>query len=116
MKPTLPSFDHCLPITKPLSWLQNTFGAVSHFTCLLLLSQVQQTLSVLSEKTLNDLALVKFQDYHTFKGGISLNDYGYVFDSDLEEDNEEGEEIEEIVKDSRWIYLTWLAGVYFKIF
>ncbi|KAG1832295.1 hypothetical protein DFJ58DRAFT_848066 [Suillus subalutaceus] len=55
--------------------------------------------SLLSEKTLNDPALVEFQDYHTFEGGISLNYYGYVSDSDLDEDDDEGEEIDEIVKD-----------------
>jgi hypothetical protein len=74
------------------------------------LSQVQQILSVLSETTLNNPTLIKFQDYHTCAGGISLSEYGYASDSDLDEEGEGeggGGEIDEIVKDSGWFYLLW---------
>ncbi|KAG2094662.1 uncharacterized protein F5147DRAFT_778969 [Suillus discolor] len=52
--------------------------------------------SLLSRKFLNDPTLIEFQDYHTCEGGISLSEYGYASNSDL---NEEEEEIDEIDKD-----------------
>ncbi|KAG2739126.1 hypothetical protein P692DRAFT_20756474 [Suillus brevipes Sb2] len=67
--------------------------------------------SLLSEKTLNDPALIEFQDYHTCEGGISLNEYGYASDSDLdEEEGGEGEggggKNDEIIKDTSNLNLT----------
>ncbi|OAX36905.1 hypothetical protein K503DRAFT_801651 [Rhizopogon vinicolor AM-OR11-026] len=44
--------------------------------------------SLLSEKSLNDPALVELQDYHACEEAISLNDYGYASDSDLDEEGE----------------------------
>lgn len=50
--------------------------------------------SLLSEKTSNDSAVVEFQDYHasSCEGGISLDEYGYASDSDLDEEEEETDE------------------------
>lgn len=48
--------------------------------------------SLLSEKTSNDSAVVEFQDYHPCEGGISLDEYGYASDSDLDEEEEETDE------------------------
>lgn len=52
--------------------------------------------SLLSEKKLDDPAVVEFQDYHACEGGISLDEYGYESDSDLDEE----EETDEIVQDN----------------
>jgi hypothetical protein len=53
---------------------------------------------LLSEETPNDPNLVEFQDHHR-RGGISLDEYGYASDSDLDE--EEGkEETNENVQDN----------------
>jgi hypothetical protein len=94
-----------LPTTKPSPQAQSILLTVSHFTSLLPLSQIQQTISVLSEETPNDPNLVEFQDHHR-RGGISLDEYGYASDSDLDE--EEGkEETNENVQDSRWHHLCW---------
>jgi hypothetical protein len=96
----LPSFNHCLLTMKPSPQAQSILLTVSYFTSLLPLSQVQQTISVLSEETPNDPNLVEFQ------GGISLDEYGYASDSDLDE--EEGkEELNKIVQDSRCLHLCW---------
>ncbi|KAG0704138.1 hypothetical protein DFH29DRAFT_802345 [Suillus ampliporus] len=57
--------------------------------------------NLLSEKTLDDPTLVEFQDYHASEEGISLNEYGYESDSDLDEEEEERNEI---VQDSRWLH------------
>lgn len=48
--------------------------------------------TLLSEKTPNDPAVVEFQDYHDCEGGISLDEYGYASDSDLDEEEEETSE------------------------
>ena len=85
-------------MTKPSPRIQSTSVAVSHFTALLLLSRVQQTLPVFSEKTPDDPTVVEFQDYHACEGGISLDEYGYASDSDLDE---EEEETDETVQDSK---------------
>ncbi|KAG1737501.1 uncharacterized protein EDB91DRAFT_1140199 [Suillus paluster] len=49
--------------------------------------------SLLSEKTLSDPALVELQDYHACEEGISLDEYGYASDSDLEEEENETNEM-----------------------
>lgn len=61
-------------------------------------------LSVLSEKPLNDPTLVELHDHHICEEVISLSEYGYVSDSDLDEEDEKGG-IDETVKDSKWISL-----------
>ncbi|KAG1776472.1 hypothetical protein EV702DRAFT_335420 [Suillus placidus] len=43
-------------------------------------------------ETPNDSAVVEFQDYHACEGGISLDEYGYASDSDLDEEEEETDE------------------------
>jgi hypothetical protein len=89
-------------MTKPLPRFQSILVAVSHFATLLALGQIQRTLPVLSEKTPNDPAVVEFQDYHasTCEGGISLDEYGYESDSDLDEE----EDTDETVQDSEWLH------------
>lgn len=51
--------------------------------------------SLLSEKTPNDPAVVEFQDYHACEGGISLDEYGYESDSDLDEEEETDETVQD---------------------
>lgn len=87
-------------MTKLLPRFQSILVAVSHFATLSALGQIQQTPPVLSEKTPNDPALVEFQDYHACEGGISLDEYGYESDSDLDEE----EETDETVQDSEWFH------------
>lgn len=50
--------------------------------------------SLLSEETSNDPAVVEFQDYHACEGGISLDEYGYASDSDLDEEEETDEVVQ----------------------
>lgn len=88
---------------KPLPRVQSILVAVSHFATLLPLSQIQRTSPVLSEKKLDDPAVVEFQDYHACEGGISLDEYGYESDSDLDEE----EETDETVQDSEWLHPSW---------
>jgi hypothetical protein len=57
-------------------------------------------LSVSRKMFNDDPTLIEFHDHHTCEGGISLSDYGYASDSDLDEE----EEIDEIVTDSRLFY------------
>ncbi|KAG2366325.1 hypothetical protein BDR07DRAFT_1480190 [Suillus spraguei] len=54
--------------------------------------------NLLSEETPNDSTVVEFQDYHACEAGISLDEYGYASDSDLDE--EEEEEIDETAQDN----------------
>ncbi|KAG2347134.1 hypothetical protein BDR05DRAFT_996907 [Suillus weaverae] len=57
---------------------------------------IQQTLSVLSkDSTPNDSAVVEFQDYHTCEAGISLDEYDYASDSDLDEEEETDETVQD---------------------
>ncbi|KAG1752163.1 hypothetical protein EDB19DRAFT_1095255 [Suillus lakei] len=75
---------------------------------------------LLSEKTLNDPALVELQDHHP-EGGISLDEYGYASDSDFdeEEEGEEGEEKEETnetVQDSRRLHPCWQGITLYRSF
>jgi hypothetical protein len=72
--------------------VQSTLVTVSHFIRLLPLSQVQQTLSVFAEPTLDDPAIVRFQGYDMYKEGISVDEYGYASDSDLGEEDDEVDE------------------------
>ncbi|KAG2064576.1 hypothetical protein BDR04DRAFT_1162411 [Suillus decipiens] len=53
---------------------------------------------LLSKETPNDSTVVEFQDYHACEGGISLDEYGYASDSDLDE--EEEKESNETVQDN----------------
>ncbi|KAG2035563.1 hypothetical protein BDR03DRAFT_1012422 [Suillus americanus] len=53
---------------------------------------------LLSEETPNDLNFVEFKDHHR-QGGISLDEYGYASDSDLDEE-EEKEETNEAIQDN----------------
>jgi hypothetical protein len=54
--------------------------------------------TLLSETTPNDPTVVEFQDYHACEGGISLDEYGYASDSDL--DDGDDEETDETVQDN----------------
>jgi len=49
--------------------------------------------------------VVEFQDYHACEGGISLDEYGYASDSDLDDDDDE--ETDETVQDSKWLHSSW---------
>ncbi|KAG2744006.1 hypothetical protein P692DRAFT_20745878 [Suillus brevipes Sb2] len=55
--------------------------------------------SLLSEKPLNHPTLVELHNHHICEEVISLSEYGYVSDSDLDEEDEEGG-IDETVKDT----------------
>lgn len=48
--------------------------------------------SLFSEETPDDPTVVEFQDYHACEGGISLDEYGYASDSDLDEEEDETDE------------------------
>ncbi|KAG2159388.1 uncharacterized protein EDB93DRAFT_1115422 [Suillus bovinus] len=48
--------------------------------------------NLLSENPSNDSSVVEYQDYHACEGGISLDEYGYASDSDLDEEEEETDE------------------------
>ncbi|KAG1776473.1 hypothetical protein EV702DRAFT_1198173 [Suillus placidus] len=54
-------------------------------------------------KTLNDPTLVEFQDHH-HEGGISLDEYGYASDSDLDEEDGK-EETNETIQDNEKVEL-----------
>jgi hypothetical protein len=53
---------------------------------------VKRTLSVFGEPTLDDPAIVRFQGYDMCKEGISVDEYGYASDSDLDEEDDEVDE------------------------
>lgn len=55
---------------------------------------------VFSETPLNDPTLVELHDHHICEEVISLSEYGYASDSDLDEEDEEWG-IDETAKDSR---------------
>ncbi|KIK33535.1 hypothetical protein CY34DRAFT_18312 [Suillus luteus UH-Slu-Lm8-n1] len=55
--------------------------------------------SLLSEKPFNDPTLVELHDRHICEEVISLSEYGYASDSDLDEEDEEGG-IDETAKDN----------------
>ncbi|KAG2347135.1 hypothetical protein BDR05DRAFT_996908 [Suillus weaverae] len=56
-----------------------------------------------SQKTLNDPTLVEFQDHH-HERGISLDEYGYASDSDLDEEDGK-EETNETIQDNEKVEL-----------
>jgi hypothetical protein len=97
----LASFEHFFPTAKPSPRIWSTLRPVSHFTRLVPLSQLQLTLTlpVLPEQMLNHLDLVGLKDYHAPKGDLSLDEYGYASDSDLDD---EDEEIDQTVHNSTW--------------
>lgn len=47
------------------------------------------------DSTPNDSAVVEFQDYHTCEAGISLDEYDYASDSDLDEEEETDETVQD---------------------
>jgi len=68
------------------------FRSCKSFTCLSL-SQAYYIIAVLfpSDKLLDDpqAAVIELQDYDAVEEAISLTDYGYASDSDLDEEEEE---------------------------
>jgi len=46
-------------------------------------------ISALPEKLISDPAFIELSDYSACEEAISLNDYGYASDSDLDEEEEE---------------------------
>jgi hypothetical protein len=88
-----PSLKRCFRALKPSPRAQITFVAVSHLYACHHSTKLTTLIAVLfpSDKLLDDpqAAVTELQDYDTVEEAISLTDYGYASDSDLDEEEEE---------------------------